>query len=137
MWPFDGRAQRPHTEATDALLAEISAEFIDDGCSNAPDELWGFRFRFACRRHDWRYCSRSHPPGAMHYADKVDADAELARLLREALPWRWRWIARLYERAVRIGGGFDAYNSCGPEDGETCRHGVALPRWMLSGNAPR
>lgn len=130
MWPFDGRAQRPISPEVQALLDAIPAEFIDDGCSNSPDDIWGFELNYACRRHDWRYCSRAHDAGELHFDDKMDADRELGRLIGEALPWRWRWIRRVYLRAVQIGGGFDAYNSCGPEDGEACRHGLALPAWM-------
>ena len=67
---------------------------------------------------------------AEYFVDKMDAERELGQLIGLALPWRWRWIRRVYLRAVQVGGGFDAYNSCGPEDGETCRHGMPLPAWM-------
>ena len=130
MWPFDGRAQRPISPGVQALLDEIPDEFIDDGCSNSPDEIWGFSLRHACRRHDWRYCSRCHDAGSMHFSDKMESDREISMIIGDALPWRWRWIRRLYLRAVQVAGGFDAYNSCGPEDGETCRHGMPLPSWM-------
>ena len=133
---FNGRAQRPRPPEAVELLGAIPAGFSDDGCSNAPDAIFGFRFDWACRIHDWRYCSRCHPAGTMHYANKLAADAELGRLIGTSLPWRWRWIRRVYLRGVQAGGGFDAWNSCGPEDGPSCRHGIDLQTWMLSGNAP-
>jgi hypothetical protein len=134
---FDDKAQRPRPAAAEAVLEEIPDSFIDDGCSNSPDTIWGFKFRWACRIHDWRYCSRSHPAGTMHYANKLGADDELYEFIGSSLPWRWRWVRWIYLRGVHVGGGFDAWNSCGPEDGPECRHNVELPAWMLSGNRPR
>ena len=132
--PFDGRAQRPIPTEAAKWLREIPSEFSDDGCTNSPDSVFGFKFRWACRIHNWRYCSRCHPPGTMHYESKLKADAELARYIGSSLPFRWRWVRRIYLRGVHVGGGFDAWNSCGPEDGDTCRHGIAMPDWMHSGN---
>ena len=131
---FDDRAQRPRPTRAVELLADISVDFVDDGCSNSPDTIWGFKFRWACRIHDWRYCSRSHLAGTMHYANKQVADRELRDFVGESLPWRWRWVRYFYLRGVQVGGGFDAWNSCGPEDGEFCRHNIALPLWMNSAN---
>jgi hypothetical protein len=134
MWPFTDRVQRPIPVEAQRLLDEIPDYFIDDGCSNSPDTIWGFDLRPFCKIHDWRYCGRSHPAGTMHYANKLVADDELAENIGSALPWRWRFVRILYLRGVQIGGGFDAWNSCGPEDGELCRHNVELPAWMHSAN---
>ena len=127
---FDGRSQRPLPQMALEILKKIPTEFHDDGCSNSPDEVFGFEFRWACRIHDWRYCTRCHLPGTMHYASKQRADRELRQFIRASLPWRWRWVSRIYWRGVQAGGGFDAWNSCGPEDGQRCRHNVAMPSWM-------
>ena len=89
---LDDKAQRPRPAEAAALLAEIPDSFIDDGCSNSPDSIWGFRFRWACRIHDWRYCSRAHAAGTMHYANKMVADDELYDFIGSSLPWRWRWV---------------------------------------------
>ncbi len=134
MWGLDGRAQRPMPNLAARLLQDIPDVFTDDGCSNAPDAIFGFRFDWACRIHDWRYCSRCHPAGTMHYANKQTADHELSNHMGATLPWRWRWVRRIYLRGVQAGGGFDAWNSCGPEDGEFCRHNIELPPWMASAN---
>ena len=122
--PFDGRAQLPIPPEAQLVLEQIPEGFADDGCSNAPDQFWGFDFTWACRIHDWRYCTRCHDPAIMHNDTRFRADGELAINIRNALPWRWRWLAFFYERAVRAAGGYDAFDSCGPEDGPRCRHGM-------------
>ena len=135
---LEGRAQRPIPPRAARILAEeIPEHFLDDGCSNSPDRIFGFDFRWSCKIHDWRYCGRCHPAGTMHYQNKLTADQELRENLKASLPWRWRWVSRVYWRGVQIGGGFDAWNSCGPENGDACRHGIARPTWMLSGNVER
>ena len=127
---LDGRLQRPIPKEAKRTLAEIPEHFRDDGCSSSPDDLFGFDFRWACRIHDWRYCTRCHPAGSMTWQRKNDADGELKENIRTSLPWRWRWVRFLYHRAVFIGGNFGAYDTCGPEAAECCRHGMAMPGWM-------
>jgi hypothetical protein len=116
-----------------SLLASIPKEFRDDGCSNALDSWFGFDFAWACRIHDWRYCTRCHQAGSMDYACKVRDDRELQAFVACCLPWRWKWLGRVYKRAVLIAGGWNAYDSCGPEKGALCRHGMPMPRWMREG----
>lgn len=128
---FNGRAQRPVPEKAKGVLNQIPKTFKDDGCSNSPDDLWGFDFGWACRIHDWRYCTRCHPAGSRDYEHRQRADRELRENLRTSLPWRWRWVSWIYWRGVQAGGGFDAWNSCGPEDGDRCRHNRKMPRWMV------
>lgn len=113
-------------------LALIPAEFRDDGCSRSPDSLFGFDFRWACRLHDWSYCTRAHPPGSLTYARKVAADYTLREHLKAALPLRWRWVRFIYQGAVLAFGGFGSFNSCGPEAGELCRHAMRRPPWMTA-----
>lgn len=126
------RRQRPIPPAAQAILDRIPADFRDDGCSRSPDSLFGFNFRWACRIHDWSYCTRAHQPGSMTYGWKVAADFTLRENLRSALPLRWRWVRFIYQGAVLAFGGFGSFNSCGPEAGERCRHAMRRPPWMTA-----
>lgn len=38
-----------------------------------------------------------------------------------------RWI---FLQVLRVVGGVKAFDSCGPEEGELCRHGMSKPDWM-------
>lgn len=124
------RRQRPLSARARQVLEAIPPEFQDDGCSSAPDDLFGFDLRFACRCHDFYYCSRAWPAGWMDQAQRRAADELLGELVREALPWRWRWVGWIYRVAVRRHGGTEAFDSCGPEAGPRCRHNLAPPDWM-------
>jgi len=115
-----------------AVLALIPTEFVDDGCSNSPDRWFRFNFRWACRVHDWRYCTRCHPPYEMTQDGRHFADEELATNIRMSLPWRWRWLRFVYEFAVYRYGGVEAWNSCGYRRGERCRHNMTLPPWLMA-----
>ena len=111
-------------------LACVPPEFVDDGCSSAPDDLFGADLQPACRVHDWRYCTRAHGPGELDQDYRRQADAELARNTRALLPLGLGWIGWLYWRAVHDFGGDAAYDSCGWSAGERCRHGLEPPAWM-------
>ena len=113
------------------LLRKIPKAFVDDGCTRAPDRVFGYDLRFACRIHDWRYCTRCHVPGTMDTHHRNLADTELRDLLREVLPWRWRFLGWVYWLAVWQRGGFEAWDSCGLTAGECCRHGMPVPEWMV------
>lgn len=106
------------------LMKRIPDHFIDDGCSNAPDRILGTSIRWACRIHDWRYCTRAHPRGTLTQSWRIMADQELRDFIRQALPWWKAWIARAYYGAVNWFGGYRAFDSCGPAVGGTCRHGL-------------
>jgi hypothetical protein len=112
------------------MLEEIPAGFVDDGCSNSRDSMFGFDFRWACRLHDHAYCTRCWPAGSMTQMHRRVADANLAMMIRSALPWRWRWVGWWYRRGVHYGGGVSAYDSCGATSGAICRHGMPIPDWM-------
>ena len=133
--------------ATLKLLAEIPAEFRDDGCSNSPDgfllgisKVRGFRWlkRFArsfkryCRLHDWSYCSRCHEPGTMNQHERSRADKRIGRNIRGCLSFGLRWWGWGYFKATSEFGGRRAWNSCGPASGERCRHNMPLPDWMAA-----
>jgi len=131
MWPFTGRAQLPiPADAKKTLDNEIPVRFKDDGCSNSLDSLFGFVFKWACRIHDWMYCTRSHPAGTMTWGYKVLADNLLKRYMRASLPLRWRWVRYGYKSAVFLFGGFGSFDSCGPKAGKLCRHNMPQPPWM-------
>ncbi len=153
---FNNRVQKEKpTEARKLLNRFIPEEFKDDGCSNSLDSLFGFNFRWACRIHDWRYCSRSHPAGNMSYRLKKASDKELRANIRDSLPLVWYkpyyfericrrlrvwcpsaplcfglWLPWVYYMGVALFGGFNAYNSCSHAVGIHCRHGVLRPEWM-------
>lgn len=107
------------------MLTRVPAEFVDDGCSNSLDSVLGFSFRWACRLHDWYYCSRCWPEGAMTHGHKVTGDLYLERFIRASLPLPLKWVGLGYQLVVMVAA-FRAYNSCGPEKGERCRHNMPI-----------
>lgn len=123
------KMSRPDPKAA-KLLEQIPQLFHDDGCSNSPDGLFGFNFRWACRIHDWMYCTRCHKPGLMNYHRKLVADRVLKINIAAALPFRWRWVKHVYYAAVYVAGGLGSFNSCGRSAGERCRHNMPIPDWM-------
>jgi hypothetical protein len=124
---FEGNAQKRVPKEAVEILRNIPSEFVDDGCSASPDSLFGFDFRWACRVHDWRYCSRCHPPQVMTQHGRTKADEELRRFISVSLPKRWRWVKWVYYSAVVAFGGVKAWDCCGPEVGERCKHNMPLP----------
>ena len=125
------------------ILAEIPKEFEDDGCSNSPDgflmgiskwrgfrwlKRWARSFKWCCRIHDWRYCSRCQR--VMNRREQTYADKELGRNVRYVIYRGLRWWGWGYYRATNRFGGMSAYNSCGPAAGLLCRHGMEVPQWM-------
>lgn len=124
------REQLPIPEDAKRLLDLIPADFNDDGCSNSPDSIFGFDFKWACRIHNWSFCTRCHPPGTRTYAAEAQANIRLKRHIDAALPFRWSWVKYVYYTAVWRYGGMGAFNSCGPEAGFRCRHGQVQPKWM-------
>ncbi len=121
---LSGRSQKPVPAAARVLLRTIPRGFRDDGCSNAPDSVFGFRFRWVCRLHDWRYCTRCHPPGVLTQGWRHMADRELRSFISASLPWRWRWLKWAYYGGVWWAGGIEAFDSCGRDVGDFCRHGI-------------
>ena len=112
------------------ILGEISDDFSDDGCSNSPDSILWRSIKWCCRIHDWRYCSRCHRAGSMNRGAQTWADTELGMNIRSALPFTTRWVGWLYYRVTNRFGGMGAWNSCGPNSGLLCRHGMEVPEWM-------
>lgn len=107
----------------------IPWNFIDDGMTAFPDNLFGWKLAAYGRVHDWLYCSRSHPRGTMSKKHRRLADKVLRSALAAEAPRGLRWIPRLVFRAVRMFGA-PSYDSCGPDRGELCRHGMRIPVWM-------
>lgn len=125
-------------EYAKAVLDQIPEEFQDNGCSNSPDLLFGFNFKWACRIHDWWWCSRCHAPGQMTPEWKAAGDYFLKLAMRDALPPIWKWVAGIYRRAVRIF--WWGYDTCGPNPQNAssqqrlegrCRHNMPRPEWMI------
>lgn len=113
------------------LLTSIPTDFVDDGCSASPDSICGDSIRWACRIHDWRYCTRAHRPGRMTTEYRKNADKELRTHMRLDLPWYSQWTRLIYHFFVRkFGNGDNSFDSCGPEVGEKCRHNMPQPVWM-------
>jgi hypothetical protein len=110
--------------------ALIPAEFVDDGCSKAPDFLFRVNLRWACRIHDWWWCTRAHPPGTMTDEYRQAGDAFLGAVIRYALSRHP--LRHLAYTAYRWGPwfGWRGFNTCGPEAGARCRHNLPKPGWM-------
>ncbi len=118
-------------------LIKIDTEFSgfkDDGLSFFPDWIysrWGL-WR-AGRVHDWHYCSRCHPMDSMDKRARRFADRALRQHARELLPWWLNLAPLILYRGVRFGGAlFHAWNSCGYDVGERCRHNIKRPVWQYS-----
>jgi hypothetical protein len=111
-------------------LAKIPAEFRDDGMSNFPDRLFGWKLCDYARVHDWLYCTRAHAAGTMRRAHRKLADKVLRAAMAAEAPIGLRLVPRLIYRAVRMFGGA-SYDSCHPDVGTLCRHNLAQPLWMI------
>jgi hypothetical protein len=58
------------------------------------------------------------------------ADKELRRNIALSFP-RWLgWVRFLYYRGVRRFGSMTAWDSCGYDAGEWCKHNIKRPLWM-------
>lgn len=114
------------------LIANEWPDFRDDGLSFFPD--WVYRrwnLSRAGRVHDWHYCTRCHPMGSMTRKAKRFGDRGLRQHAREVLP-RCVWLApNILYHGVRVGGR-RAWNSCGFDVGERCRHNIKRQPWQYS-----
>ena len=61
---------------------------------------------------------------------KIFADKALRKHARELLPWYLNVAPIVLYVGVRVGGGFGSWDSCGPEEGDRCRHNIKQPDWM-------
>ena len=50
--------------------------------------------------------------------------------MKAVLPWRWWWLTKVYHIGLIRLGGDTAYDSCGKDVGERCRHNMEQPDWM-------
>jgi len=109
-------------------------DFISDGCSSSPDSIFGYSVKWCCEIHDWRGCTRCHPPGRLTQKACNFAAKELGWHVRYALPFGLRWIGWAYHKVVyRMTETY--WDSCGIIEGELsldpCRHGILPPRWLI------
>lgn len=58
------------------------------------------------------------------------ADKALRVHAKELLPWYLRISPNILYVGVFVGGGFGSWDSCGPEEGDRCRHNIKQPDWM-------
>jgi hypothetical protein len=66
----------------------------------------------------------------MELAKRKEWDKELRDNLRLSFP-RWLgWIRFVYYRFVRLFGTASAWDDCGPEAGNMCKHNMPIPLWM-------
>ncbi len=108
------------------ILEGIPEDFVADGCTSSPDSFFGYSLRWACRIHDWRYCSRCNPLPT--YEGRLAADVELRENIQAALPWVFAWVGWVYYGGARQFG-VDAWGSCDAHSSRPCRHGVAVTYW--------
>ena len=133
-------------------IRQMWPDFQDDGLSCFPDWIYKYILRLnitpAGRVRDWHYCTRCHPIGTMNQKARLFADRALRQHAKELLRWERpsgnrfvrflraarsripRLAPRVLYRGVRLGGGGSAWNSCGPEQGDRCRHNIKQPVWM-------
>lgn len=127
---FDGRSQLPIPEEAKILLRKIPPQFLDDGCSNSPDSIFGFNLRWACRIHDWYGCTRCHLPGSRTLTKMKEGNRLFRKFVGASLPYRWAWIKWVYYYSVKRFNGDESWDSCGSEAGFRCRHNMPRPEWM-------
>jgi hypothetical protein len=115
------------------LILRDYPDFEDDGLSGGfPDWMYKkWLLGLAGRVHDWNYCTRCHKAGSMTDPKKKWADKALRKHARELLPWYLCLAPIVLYVGVRVGGGFGSWDSCGPEEGDRCRHNIEQPQWML------
>jgi len=111
-------------------IADHFPDFLDDGCTSAPDKLLGYDFKWACRLHDFAYCSHAHAPGTMNLLRKAMADAQLFYNVQASLPGLVALrVAAVYFQAVMELGG-DSYGSCTAGPNGRCRHNLRYSAWL-------
>jgi hypothetical protein len=115
-----------------ALIFQLWPDFRDDGLSGGfPDWVYAsYNLRLAGRVHDWHYCTRCHPAGSMTQAARRFADLALRQHARELLPWWLRVAPWVLYLGVHWFGDEAAWDGCGPEQGDLCRHNIEQPVWM-------
>jgi hypothetical protein len=111
-------------------LAQIPRRFTDDGCSYSPDSLFHNEIGWACRIHDYRYCTRASGERDMSAEERLEADKELRTNIALSFPKWLGWVRFVYYRLVRRFGSMTAWNSCGFDAGERCKHNINRPLWM-------
>jgi len=112
------------------VASHIPPGFISDGCSGAPDTIFGYDISPACRQHDASMCQRIWPAGSLDQDWRQAADRQLGVEIRSYLPHGLDWIGWVYWCAVHRFDGDAAFASCGPLEGDLCRHGQPRPGWM-------
>ncbi len=119
-----------------SVILRENFNFEDDGLSGGfPDWMYKkWHLWLAGRVHDWHYCTRCHKAGSMIDKAKCFADKALRKHARELLPWYLNLAPIILYVGVRVGGGFGSWDSCGPEEGDRCRHNIKQPQWMLDLN---
>lgn len=139
-WPIR-RTEIPPPPEAELVLARIPEGFLDDGCSSSLDGTFRVSWKWVCKIHDWRGCTRCHPAGSLTLDQMHAGNAEL---------WYWMGYLPAYVRAARwiyYGvlarfNGDVAWNSCGPRPKDAtpqqlaaglCRHGMPMPDWMKVG----
>ena len=131
--------QLPKPAEAQQILRLIPADFRDDGCTSAPDAIFGFAFAWACLIHDFSGCTRCHAAGALTQERRLEGDNRLKRYIGASLPWRWRWVRFVYWAVLRIAGGARAWDSCGVVAFDAteeqvaaglCRHDQPMPGWL-------
>jgi hypothetical protein len=114
-------------------IAQLWPDFKDDGLSWFPDWIYRLILRHnitpAGRAHDWGYCSRCHKRREMTSERRLFADRALRKHARELLHGHFRITPLVLYAGVRLFGR-KAWNSCGPDEGERCRHDIEQPVWM-------
>ena len=123
-----------HIEKLDWYLMQIAQlwpGFVDDGLSWFPDWIYArWDLHLAGRVHDWLFCTRCHRPGSMTRGAEKHANRVLRKLARDLLPWWIRATPFILYYGVKFGA-HSAWDSCGPDVGERCRHDIARPVWMV------
>lgn len=113
-------------------IAQLTPDFVDDGLSGGfPDWMYErWNLHLAGRVHDWHYCTRCHRAGTMDQTHRKYADLCLRVHSQQLLPWWMNVAPWVLYFGVRWFGDERAFDSCGADVGERCRHNMLQPTWM-------
>ena len=116
-------------------IAQLWPGFVDDGLSWFPDWIYKYILRHnltpAGRVHDWHYCSRCYKRNGMTPERRLFVDRALRKHARRILHGHFHIAPLVLYAGVRAFGWMRAWDSCGPDVGERCRHDIARPVWMV------
>jgi hypothetical protein len=127
----DKRAVHKLLRKANRLLNFIPERFVDSTSLTSPDSAMKNSLGWMTRIYDWRLCTRAHVKGDMPMTVKPHYQ-ELKLHFRLRAPW-YKYLNRIVYWKLRrwvLPEREKAYNMCGLQAGDRCRHNMPIPLWM-------